>query len=469
VVDVLATSTPVAPSPLGAAAAAAGSPSKLGSSTSARSPFKGRTSASTGLSYAGATKASQDAFKIVFYIGDEEISKDSTIFGALYRYELARREAASTLGKASKGSPNLWTNLYQIKFKKMPVDTISTVEPKKSAPGSPNKTTSDGLELKIKTPFSAQTTSSIDTANSSGKILVLLRLLHALNTRWSEVLEESQNLKSLSQQAQSIDASAAAAAAADGNQIENDFAKTYESDSNQSILALATLPPSTFVNNKLTAKLNRQLDEPLIVASNILPQWCIAVAREFSFLVPFETRRMFLQSTSFGFSRSLSRWQQQLNNSQRNSSSARSSDPATLGRIQRQKVRIARNRIVDSMIKVMDLYGSTQLLLEVEFFDEVGTGLGPTLEFYSLVCKELRRREGAALGISSGGTKETKGFTIDPSAATATSSSSLVLNLKIWRDDGKQHSDGGGDYLNPPNGLFPAPMTASMLKTDKGK
>jgi E3 ubiquitin-protein ligase TRIP12 len=48
---------------------------------------------------------------------------------------------------------------------------------------------------------------------------------------------------------------------------------------------------------------------------------------------------------------------------------------------------------MDSALKVMDLYASQKALLEVEYFGEVGTGLGPTLEFYTLVSRELRRAE----------------------------------------------------------------------------
>jgi len=48
---------------------------------------------------------------------------------------------------------------------------------------------------------------------------------------------------------------------------------------------------------------------------------------------------------------------------------------------------------MDSALKVMDLYASQKALLEVEYSGEVGTGLGPTLEFYTLVSRELRRSE----------------------------------------------------------------------------
>jgi hypothetical protein len=63
-----------------------------------------------------------------------------------------------------------------------------------------------------------------------------------------------------------------------------------------------------------------------------------------------------------------------------------------MGRIQRQKVRISRQRVLEAAVKVMDLYAKNKAILEVEYFDEVGTGLGPTLEFYTLVSQELQRK-----------------------------------------------------------------------------
>lgn len=85
-------------------------------------------------------------------------------------------------------------------------------------------------------------------------------------------------------------------------------------------------------------------------------------------------------------------------------------------RISRQKVRIARDRLFESAVKVMGLYGpNVQYLLEIEFFDEVGSGLGPTLEFYSQVSLEWHRKD-----------------------------------LNMWRIE---RTD--GSYIHPTNGLFP--------------
>jgi E3 ubiquitin-protein ligase TRIP12 len=187
-------------------------------------------------------------------------------------------------------------------------------------------------------------------------------------------------------------------------------------------------PLSQFVNTKLTAKLNRQLEEPLIVASNYLPRWAEELARIYPFLFPFETRHLFLQSTSFGYARSMSRWQSssQGEDHRRNHRNER----PFLGRLQRQKVRVARHRILESALKVMDMYGHSQSIVEVEYFDEVGTGLGPTLEFYSSVSQEFAKKR-----------------------------------LRLWREADTADTS---EFISSPNGLFPRPMSESEAASPNG-
>ncbi|KAF8519043.1 hypothetical protein BU17DRAFT_48078 [Hysterangium stoloniferum] len=189
------------------------------------------------------------------------------------------------------------------------------------------------------------------------------------------------------------------------------------------------LADSSFINNKLTAKLTRQLEEPMIVASSCLPEWALELPQHFPFLFPFSTRYSFLQSTSFGYARLILKWQSQQTRTQ--DSSRRDDAFGFLGRLQRQKVRISRKHILESAVKVFELYGSSSSVLEVEYFEEVGTGLGPTLEFYSLVSKEFARRD-----------------------------------LKIWRD---ADSMVAGPYVHHPRGLFPAPLGPLDLIQDRGQ
>lgn len=71
----------------------------------------------------------------------------------------------------------------------------------------------------------------------------------------------------------------------------------------------------------------------------------------------------------------------------------------------------------------MELYGTSSGMLEIEYFDEIGTGLGPTLEFYSIASREFARR-----------------------------------SLSLWRDEDDTKA---GNYVHFPKGLFPAPISGS--------
>lgn len=118
--------------------------------------------------------------------------------------------------------------------------------------------------------------------------------------------------------------------------------------SDTSSLTSIGIGEASFINNKLTAKLNRQLEEPMIVASACLPPWATDLPLYFPFLFPFETRYTFLQSTSFGYARLMQKWVGQA----RADSSRRDDNLGFLGRLQRQKVRISRDRMLESAFKV---------------------------------------------------------------------------------------------------------------------
>ena len=137
-----------------------------------------------------------------------------------------------------------------------------------------------------------------------------------------------------------------------------------------------------------------------------------------------------MQSTSFGYARLILKWQSQQARIQDNNS-RRDDGFGFLGRLQRQKVRISRKHLLESAVKVFELYGSSSSILEVEYFEEVGTGLGPTLEFYSLVSKEFARRD-----------------------------------LKIWRDADALYP---GAYVHHPLGLFPSPIAPEDIANDDGQ
>ena len=50
-------------------------------------------------------------------------------------------------------------------------------------------------------------------------------------------------------------------------------------------------------------------------------------------------------------------------------------------------------KILITSLQVMNELASSRSLLEIQYENEVGTGLGPTLEFYTLVSKEIQRAD----------------------------------------------------------------------------
>lgn len=147
--------------------------------------------------------------------------------------------------------------------------------------------------------------------------------------------------------------------------------------------------------SSLTAMLLQQLSDPLAVCTGSVPPWFTKLAGACQFLFPQSARRILHHSCNLGLGRALQHLQQRALAQHAHSPEAlrRLESEVTVASIPRQKVRISRQRILESAIKVMNLYGSASAILEVEYVGEVGTGSGPTLEFYAQVSEILRTSE----------------------------------------------------------------------------
>lgn len=324
--------------------------------------------ASRAMSYAAAIQAVPQDWHLEFSIDDTPISPETTVYRAVHYNNPQSNDTSMR---------NVWSSVHPINFRRVP------------GPSPPEASTVAQSQGSNTTADESVMPESLHEHPSTSTILRLLNILHEINANLDDVLDE-------------------------GVQAMQPFAE----------------PLAQFVNTKLTAKLNRQLEEPLIVASRCLPLWSEDLPRLYPFLFPFETRHLFLQSTSFGYSRSMTRWQnaQPAEETRRD---RRHDDRPYVGRLQRQKVRIWRSRILESAVKVMELYGASSSVLEVEYFEEVGTGLGPTLEFYSTVSKEFSKKE-----------------------------------LKMWREN---EFVGNSKHTFSKLGLFPAPMSEEQAESESGK
>jgi E3 ubiquitin-protein ligase TRIP12 len=184
-----------------------------------------------------------------------------------------------------------------------------------------------------------------------------------------------------------------------------------------------SLPEESFIHGKLTGKLARQLQDTLTLCGSATPTWCTALARVCPWLFPFELRHKLFKCVSFSLSRTLHHLHG--NGSDSGAVTTDGGREIRIGRLQRQKVRVNRGQIFESAKKVFDIPNTLKMVLEVEFFEEVGTGTGPTLEFFTLLSKQFKRRK-----------------------------------LNLWRDSGVANED---DLVVAPHGLFPAPITPPRL------
>ncbi|XP_068628834.1 E3 ubiquitin-protein ligase TRIP12 [Battus philenor] len=148
------------------------------------------------------------------------------------------------------------------------------------------------------------------------------------------------------------------------------------------------VPNSEFINAKLAAKANRQLQDPLVIMTGNLPPWLKKIAYACPFVLPFECRHLLFYVVSFDRDRALQRLLEA--GGERGGAAA---DERVAPRLDRRKRTVQRHSVLRQAEHVMHEFAHTKALLEIQYENEVGTGLGPTLEFYALVSQELQRAD----------------------------------------------------------------------------
>ncbi|KAL3536312.1 hypothetical protein ACH5RR_004773 [Cinchona calisaya] len=145
------------------------------------------------------------------------------------------------------------------------------------------------------------------------------------------------------------------------------------------------VPQNEFVNSKLTEKLEQQMRDPLSVSVGGMPSWCSQLITFCPLLFGFEARCKYFRLAAmsqqvvqphFSYHDDLGG----INGRRHNNNS-----------YTRKKFLVHRNKVLDSAAQMMSLHAHQRAVLEVEYNEEVGTGLGPTLEFYSLVSHEFQK------------------------------------------------------------------------------
>ncbi|KAG5322801.1 TRIPC ligase, partial [Pseudoatta argentina] len=332
--------------------------------------------------------------KLQFLIGDVVLPFNMTVYQAVRQFGCSGvdHSEAEADSEPPLGHDAVWVQTHTIYYRPVPEEDAAT-SPKSGSSSQGNSRKGKGKSTKISSkrkedslwlegtvplqhcplaPYLSPTLPpSVTITDASLDGLCLLRLLHALNRHWGILFPHLKSMSLLSLQ--------------------------------------------DFINNKIAAKASRQLQDPLVIMTGNLPSWLQQIASVCPFLFPFETRQLLLYATSFDRDRAL----QRLLDSAPELSGSDSQERVT-PRLERRKRTISRTDILKQAELVIQDLASNKALLEVQYVNEVGTGLGPTLEFYALVSKELQRAD-----------------------------------LDLWHGSSNPTENG---YVNSSHGLFPTPI-----------
>lgn len=214
------------------------------------------------------------------------------------------------------------------------------------------------------------------------------------------------------------------------------------------------IPQSEFIHPKLSAKANRQLQDPLVIMTGNLPQWLHEIPIACPFLFPFETRHLLFYAVTFDRDRAL----QRLLDTTPDLNSVDTTERVT-PRLDRRKRSISREDILKQAEQLIQDFGHSKALLEIQYDNEVGTGLGPTLEFYALISKEIQRTD-LGLWVDSNGVYESNSVDVESSKVIIKVQPDNYNNIKNEKQD-EIDENLIKKYVFSANGLFPLPLSRS--------
>ncbi|OQU77294.1 hypothetical protein SORBI_3009G025200 [Sorghum bicolor] len=199
----------------------------------------------------------------------------------------------------------------------------------------------------------------------------------------------------------------------------NKFAEGTLQDLNDLEVSIYPVPRHHFISSLLVNKLEVQMQDTFF-EDGLIPSWCVYLVETCPFLLSFDTRwKYFCLTVHRSFI------PDQVNSSPEQVHNTLNQVNGHLDQVksppQSKKYRVARSAILEGAVSVMTSHGSSSRIIDVEFEGEVGTGRGPTFEFYTTVTHELQR----------GG-------------------------LGMWRGDSGEHG-----FIHAPFGLFPKPWSPS--------
>lgn len=422
--------------------------------------------------------------KLDFYIGNHKLPHHITVYQAVRQYSSPRNNVMSPeenldLSMSVSDNSGVWNKTHVIRYKlignedennsgnkagkgRSSKKLKTTGKHSRAVPKSNKMNESlwaDGLAAPIVKPLDkflvSKLPSSFTTVDACSEVLCLLRVVHAISRYWYYLY--SQNI------------------------IYTDR---------------PLVPQSEFTNIKINAKCTRQLQDPLIIITGQLPNWLQEIATVCPFLLSFETRQLLFKITAFDRDRAMQHLldigaAQELSTAMANASNSGDNRGHTSGRfmprIEKKKCSVSRENLLLQAEKIIFDYGHSKSMIEVDYEGEVGTGLGPTLEFFTLVSKEFQKsilnlwREELTPGQQPPMQEEdtspiddiSKDLEVTPNDSTSKSNKDddvIVIEDEITSTSSKNVKKLIADeiidardmeFVNSPTGLFPKPLGRS--------
>lgn len=337
--------------------------------------------------------------KLTFYLEGQKLDRTLTIYQGILQQQTKADNEIITGAK-------LWGQVYTITYRRA---TESSHDDPQECYLSVQKSV-DKVEARLhhnsllSSLFARGLASDLDKSGPTYDIVFLLKILEGVN-RFTFHLASHERILA--------------------------FAEQKLGNLNDLRVIIRSLQQNEFVNSKLTEKLEQQMRDSSAVATGGMPSWCTQLMASCPFLFSFEARCKYFRLAALGPRQVQSRL---LHHSNPGAPSERRS---TAGVLPRKKFLVCRDRILESATEIMEQHARHRTLLEVEYSEEVGTGLGPTLEFYTLVSHEFQR---SGLGM----------WRADHSSHTACKSSDIAEF----------------EVVISPSGLFPRPWSSAVNNSD---
>lgn len=184
-----------------------------------------------------------------------------------------------------------------------------------------------------------------------------------------------------------------------------------------------------FIHQKLNNKAMRHCSN-LLLAGQHLTTWAVNLALDCGFLFSASTRRFLFEVSFCGTIRSFLRMQESLDKYGMRDLSGLHQQSARSYRLVRHKKRVWRDKALQCAMEIMGKERiRSSVVLEFEYYNENGSGSGPTMEFYSLVSDELRE-----------------------------------MSLRLWRRTDEMPNE---KYYRPEKGVYPLPLPPSSPECDR--